>query len=45
MSNLTYGKPVTDVFNSIGIKYSALGNHEFDWGDEHFSFMATRRKL
>lgn len=35
MSNLTYGKPVTDVFNSIGIKYSALGNHEFDWGDEH----------
>jgi len=25
----------TDVFNSIGIKYSALGNHEFDWGDKH----------
>lgn len=37
MSNLTYGKPVTDVFNSIGIKYSALGNHEFDWGEKHLT--------
>ena len=32
LSNLNLGKPVTDMINSLGLKYSAVGNHEFDWG-------------
>ena len=32
LSNLNEGKPVTDMLKSLGIKYSAIGNHEFDWG-------------
>ncbi|MGL4655267.1 MAG: 5'-nucleotidase C-terminal domain-containing protein [Sarcina sp.] len=32
ISNLLYGKPVVDVLKEMGMKYTALGNHEFDWG-------------
>ncbi len=32
MSNLLYGEPVSAVFKEIGIEFSAVGNHEFDWG-------------
>lgn len=32
MSNILEGKPVSDMLNILGIEYSALGNHEFDWG-------------
>lgn len=32
MSNLLHGKPVVDVLKEMGMKYSAVGNHEFDWG-------------
>lgn len=32
MSNLLYGKPVSEVFRNIGILASGVGNHEFDWG-------------
>ncbi|HEX7546184.1 MAG TPA: 5'-nucleotidase C-terminal domain-containing protein [Gemmatimonadaceae bacterium] len=31
-SNLAYGRPVTDLFNALGLAASAIGNHDFDWG-------------
>jgi 2',3'-cyclic-nucleotide 2'-phosphodiesterase (5'-nucleotidase family) len=31
-SNLAYGRPVTDLFNALGLTASAIGNHDFDWG-------------
>jgi len=34
MSNLTYGKPVTEMMKAMGVVASAVGNHEFDWGAE-----------
>jgi 2',3'-cyclic-nucleotide 2'-phosphodiesterase/3'-nucleotidase/5'-nucleotidase len=33
-SNLAYGRPVTDFFNALGLAASAIGNHEFDWGQD-----------
>lgn len=33
-SNLTRGKLVTDWMNQLGFSATALGNHEFDWGQE-----------
>lgn len=30
-SNINLGKPVSQIFKNIGVKYSAMGNHEFDW--------------
>jgi 2',3'-cyclic-nucleotide 2'-phosphodiesterase/3'-nucleotidase/5'-nucleotidase len=33
-SNLAYGRPVVDLFNSIGLTASAIGNHDFDWGTD-----------
>ena len=32
ISNLTYGGPVNEFMESIGVVASAVGNHEFDWG-------------
>ena len=32
ISNLLYGEPVFKIIKEMGIKYSAVGNHEFDWG-------------
>lgn len=37
LSNLLYGKPVNDMLKLIGIKASAVGNHEFDWGLGYFT--------
>ncbi len=31
-SNLAFGRPVLEIFNSLGLTAGALGNHEFDWG-------------
>ncbi|WP_300385504.1 5'-nucleotidase C-terminal domain-containing protein [Clostridium sp.] len=31
MSNLTKGKPISEFLKAVGVKASALGNHEFDW--------------
>jgi len=31
VSNLNRGKPVSDMFRAMGVRYSAVGNHEFDW--------------
>lgn len=33
-SNLTYGRAVLDVFRAFGVAAGALGNHEFDWGQD-----------
>ncbi|MBE3590166.1 MAG: bifunctional 2',3'-cyclic-nucleotide 2'-phosphodiesterase/3'-nucleotidase [Firmicutes bacterium] len=32
ISNLTQGQAVNDWFNQVGLRVSAIGNHEFDWG-------------
>jgi 2',3'-cyclic-nucleotide 2'-phosphodiesterase (5'-nucleotidase family) len=33
-SNLAFGRPVVSIFNALGLAASALGNHEFDWGQD-----------
>jgi len=37
ISVLTKGAPVNDMFKEIQLKASAVGNHEFDWGQKYFS--------
>ena len=34
-SNLTKGLIITDWMNELGFISMTLGNHEFDWGEEH----------
>lgn len=33
-SNLAYGRPVIALFNALGYAAAAVGNHEFDWGQD-----------
>jgi 2',3'-cyclic-nucleotide 2'-phosphodiesterase (5'-nucleotidase family) len=33
-SNFAFGRPVTRIFNQMGVAAAALGNHEFDWGQD-----------
>lgn len=33
-SNLAFGRPVVAIFNQLGVGASAIGNHEFDWGQD-----------
>jgi 2',3'-cyclic-nucleotide 2'-phosphodiesterase (5'-nucleotidase family) len=33
-SNMAFGRPVITIFNRLGRTASALGNHEFDWGQD-----------
>lgn len=33
-SNLAFGRPVVAIFNRLGYSAGALGNHEFDWGQD-----------
>ncbi|PYP77919.1 MAG: hypothetical protein DMD35_13105, partial [Gemmatimonadetes bacterium] len=49
-SNLAFGRPVVRLFNQLGYVASALGNHEFDWGqdtmrarmrDAHYPFLGA----
>ncbi len=49
-SNLAFGRPVVALFNRLGYVASALGNHEFDWGqdtlrarmrDAHYAILAA----
>lgn len=37
LSNLLQGKPVSDMVKALGVTYSAIGNHEFDWGRNLFN--------
>lgn len=32
VSNYYLGKPVSEMLKALGVEYSSLGNHEFDWG-------------
>lgn len=34
VSNLAFGRPVVNYYNSMGYAAAALGNHEFDWGTD-----------
>ncbi len=36
-SNLTHGAIMTDWMNHLGFTATTLGNHEFDWGEEHIA--------
>ncbi|MDR2068573.1 MAG: 5'-nucleotidase C-terminal domain-containing protein [Spirochaetaceae bacterium] len=40
LANLNYGRPVSDLCRLMGVQYSAVGNHEFDWvkGPSQFYF-------
>ena len=49
-SNLAFGRPVVAIFNQLGFAAAALGNHEFDWGqdtlrarirDEHYAILGA----
>ena len=31
-TRITGGKPLAELFEALGVEYSAIGNHEFDWG-------------
>ena len=33
-SNLAFGRPVVGIFNQLGYAAGAIGNHEFDWGQD-----------
>jgi 5'-nucleotidase len=33
-SNFAFGRPVVELFNRLGYAATALGNHEFDWGQD-----------
>jgi 2',3'-cyclic-nucleotide 2'-phosphodiesterase (5'-nucleotidase family) len=33
-SNFSYGAPVVRLFDALGFAAGALGNHEFDWGQD-----------
>ncbi|MCL2152893.1 MAG: 5'-nucleotidase C-terminal domain-containing protein [Oscillospiraceae bacterium] len=41
ISNYFLGEPVSEMMKLLGVKYSAIGNHDFDWGaDKLFKFAA-----
>ncbi|MBP7095152.1 MAG: 5'-nucleotidase C-terminal domain-containing protein [Spirochaetia bacterium] len=37
LSILSEGRIVSEFLKSMGVAASAVGNHEFDWGDGHFA--------
>lgn len=41
-SNITYGEVVIEAMNIIGFDSMTIGNHEFDWGEEVLSAMASK---
>lgn len=41
MSNLTHGEPVNEMMKQLGVAVSAIGNHEFDWGNSNFDKWTT----
>jgi 2',3'-cyclic-nucleotide 2'-phosphodiesterase/3'-nucleotidase/5'-nucleotidase len=34
--DLEYGKPIIEILNEMNLDAMAIGNHEFDYGQEHF---------
>ena len=52
-SNFAFGRPIVDIFNRLGYAAAALGNHEFDWGQDtlrarmrqaHYSFLSANTR-
>ena len=41
MSNLTHGKVINEMMKALDVTYSAIGNHEYDWGDGYFAEWET----
>ena len=41
LSNVFYGEPVSDMLKYLGVKYSSVGNHEFDWGADYIKKFAA----
>lgn len=37
MSNLLFGRPLTEIFRNINITASTIGNHDLDWGIDKIS--------
>ena len=33
-SNFAFGRPIVELFNELGYAAGAVGNHEFDWGQD-----------
>ncbi len=33
-SNLAFGRPVVSLYNALGYAAAAIGNHDFDWGQD-----------
>lgn len=44
-SNLTYGKPVSEMMKGMKVTASAVGNHEFDWGVDKINNWAKDGKI
>ncbi len=42
-SNLAFGRTAIDIFRAFGVQAGALGNHEFDWGQD--TLRARMREL
>lgn len=36
-SNLTYGQPIVECLKEAGMVATAIGNHEYEWGDSLFA--------
>ncbi len=41
-SNLTFGRPVIEMYNYLGLSAAALGNHEFDWTQDTLRAMMAQ---
>lgn len=42
ISNILYGAPINDFMKLSNVEFSAIGNHEFDWGKEKISEWAKK---
>jgi len=40
LSNYFNGEPVSKMMKALGVKYSVIGNHEWDWGSQIFEKFA-----
>ena len=44
-SNLTHGLLMTDWMNEMGFAAMAMGNHEYDWGEDHIATNDTQAQF
>ena len=45
ISNISKGQVVNEIFNYLGMSYSAIGNHEFDYGLSAFNTWEATNKF